>query len=211
MKTKRNSNSIPEYLKLKINDCENCFLSSVRRKNALPVIGRGVIPATILFLGEAPGMSEELRGKAFIGRAGKLLDEMLFDSFYLIYGRKDTEVDSRIIYGDYLNYFDELPSYFITNTVLCRPTNEKMGDNRQPYPVEVAACARWVMKLYEIVNPRIVIFIGKVAEKYYSKEFRESISIRHPAYLLRGGGKNHPEYSSQIRRLSEVYKWLRKN
>lgn len=166
--------------KLRIKNCNKCALSKVRRKNSYPVWGKGSVPADILFLGEAPGETEELLGEPFVGRSGQLLQKMLNESI----GKN--------------------VSYFITNSVMCRPTDKVQGKNRKPKPCEVIACSQNVMDIYDIVKPKIVIFVGKVVEENYKKEFPNSIFIYHPAYLLRGGGTKHSRYLSEIRKLSEL-------
>jgi len=185
-KIKRELTDIPKYLINKINNCQACPLHAVRRKNCNPVIGRGTIPADILFIGEAPGLTEELLGKPFIGPSGKLLDLMLSQAI-----------------GSHI-------TYYITNIVMCRPTNKKMGDNRAPLPFEITKCSQYLMQIYDIVNPKVVCFVGRVAETNYKREFPESIFIYHPAFLLRGGGPKHPNYSSELRKLSELSKYLRR-
>lgn len=170
-----------------IKKCRACPLHKYRRNI---VIGRGTIPAEILFMGEAPGESEDILGEAFVGRSGRLLDKMLWDALLDIYnGTNDYRID-----------------YFIVNTILCRPTDCKGGTNRQPKKEEVCKCAENIMTIYKAVKPKIVIFIGKVAEKYYKDEFPYTESIQHPAYLLRGGGEAHPNYRMNVRKLSEIFR-----
>ena len=83
-------------IKLKNFICTACELSKHRRNM---VIGRGSIPADALFLGEAPGESEDTIGEAFVGKSGKMLDEMVLEACRN----------------------QPVPSYFISNAVLCRP------------------------------------------------------------------------------------------
>lgn len=165
------------------DSCKQCHLFKTRRK---VVWGRGSIPADIMFMGEAPGRVEDLRGEPFIGPSGKLLEEMIAQA-----ARWAT--------------VDKLPSYFVTNAVFCHPTERIGGENRLPHSHEVLACMDNVLKLYRAVHPRIVIFVGKVPEKYYAKEFTIHDTILHPSFLLRQGGKSSPHYTSTVRKLSEVF------
>lgn len=177
---------LPKWFIMKCHDCRRCDLHKTRRN---VVIGRGSIPAEILFLGEAPGKSEDMIGEPFIGAAGKLLDEIIVNAVRLS--------ESGI------------KPYYITNTVMCRPTDSIVGDNRAPAPHEIAACASHVMTIFKIIHPKIVVFVGKVAERFYKKEFSNNITILHPAFILRQGGKNSPLFLQTSRVLSEIIKKLK--
>ena len=159
--------------------CRKCKLHQFRRNM---VKGRGVIPADILFLGEAPGRSEDLIGEAFIGRSGKLLDKMI----------QDTGI------GDV--------SFYITNTVMCRPCDSRDSANREPSSSEVLACMSNIYLVINEVNPSIIILVGKVAEKYYGKEFPDACKIQHPAFILRQGGVKSPWYNLNVQKLKEAFK-----
>ena len=170
-----------EMLFHKYKDCENCGLCQVRRQ---VVIGRGTIPATVLFMGEAPGKTEDLRGEAFVGRAGKLLDKMMIDAAKLIGIMPE-----------------KTPSFYIINTVLCHPSDSFAGPNRVPSQEEILACMPNIIDIYKEVRPELVIFLGKVAEQYYSKEFLLTASIQHPAFLLR----QMVYYPQNVRKLAEAF------
>ncbi|GAG96382.1 unnamed protein product [marine sediment metagenome] len=163
-------------------NCKNCHLHEYRSKI---VIGRGTVPADILFMGEAPGLSEDSLGEAFIGKAGELLDIMLSEALEL-------------------SNIEVMPTYYITNTVLCRPCDKIGGENRPPTKEEVLACKDNVLEIITVVNASCNVLIGKTAEKYYSKLLANYFTIQHPAYLLRGGGVEHPYYKRNVRVLSEV-------
>lgn len=178
---------LPNWLLTKCNMCYQCGLYATRRGI---VIGKGSVPADILFIGEAPGKSEDVLGVPFVGASGKLLDELLEEA------RKLAVVNNNIETRNV--------SYYVTNTVLCRPTDSKGGDNREPLPVEVAACAHNIMNIYKCISPKIVIFVGKVAQKYYKKEFTVNASIMHPSFILRQGGKNSPFFLHTARILSGI-------
>lgn len=175
-------------LREEIKYCKKCGLSGLHKKNIFPVVGRGSIPADILFIGEAPGKSEELFGVPFIGQSGKFFDVMLFDVKHLI-NREDKK--------------DIKFSFYITNSCLCRPVNLTDRENREPTSLEILSCMNHIINISKIIQPKLVIFLGKIAEKYYKREFRESIMINHPSYLIKGGGRYHPNYLSQIRKLKE--------
>jgi len=169
-------------INIQIPKCTNCGLHRFRRNM---VIGRGVIKADILFMGEAPGRSENTLGEAFVGRGGKLLDRIMRDASLLLH--------------------IPVPSFFITNTVLCRPTDSVNGDNRPPTEAEILACRPSIKYIISIIKPKEIVFIGRVSERYYASEYPGSIRILHPAHLLRQGGESSNYYWVTVRKLAELY------
>ena len=106
-----------------------------------------------MVIGEGPGAQEDARGEPFVGRAGRLLNSMLF-----AFGVPRDEV-------------------YIANIVKCRPPN-----NRDPRPEEVASCATWLRRQIELVRPRAILAVGRVAAQ-------NLLSSTLPLSRLRGG--NH--------------------
>jgi len=147
--------------------CTSCQLAKYRSKI---VIGRGdPLSAKYLFLGEAPGMSENVLGEAFIGESGKLLDIMITKAGIL------------------------LLDCFFTNTVLCRPCDSRDGKNREPKKEEVFACLQNVQKIINsMLHLEIVFFAGRVGERYYASRLKgtRSVYIAHPSSILKYGGKS---------------------
>ena len=170
------------------NNCKRCGLHRYRRKI---VWGRGEVPARILFIGEAPGKSEDALGKAFVGPSGRLLSLAM--------------EKAREIAG-----LRSIPSYYISNVCACRPTDEASGPNRQPSPEEALACWPRLSVLYDIVKPRSVVFLGRVAETYCKEAFPAGVHLPHPAYILRLGGESSTQYRTFCRDLAEVYKSTRR-
>lgn len=164
--------------------CINCDLH-LYRKNIVP--GRGVKPADLLFIGEAPGRSEDLRAKAFIGPSGRLLKQA-FEKAVNILG------------------IDEAPTYYITNVVQCRPTNSRLGKNREPTEEEAWACWPNLEKTYLSVKPVRVIFIGKVAVRFCKEAWPGADRLIHPAYIIRQGGIESTEFTAFVRDLSQIFK-----
>lgn len=111
--------------------CTLCKLSE-GRTNAVP--GEGSSSAKIMFIGEAPGRSEDEQGRPFVGAAGKLLTEALSEA-----GLKREEV-------------------FITNIVKCRPPN-----NRVPLREERDACIPYLERQVRLINPKIICILGRTA------------------------------------------------
>jgi uracil-DNA glycosylase len=123
-----------EALATQIRSCEQCPLHTTRTK-AVP--GEGGPAARVMLIGEAPGREEDQRGQPFVGAAGRFLDEVLAGSGV---DRKDL---------------------FITNTVKCRPEN-----NRPPRKREVDTCTSlYLFEQIELINPTLIMVLGSVATK----------------------------------------------
>jgi uracil-DNA glycosylase len=123
-----------ETLATQIRSCVQCPLYTTRTK-AVP--GEGAPSARVMLIGEAPGREEDQRGQPFVGAAGRFLDEVLAGS----------GVDRRDL--------------FITNTVKCRPEN-----NRPPRKREVDMCTSlYLFEQIELINPALIMVLGSVATK----------------------------------------------
>lgn len=176
----------------RLRRCRNCECYLHRRK---VVPGRGDVPATILFIGIAPGKTEDLLGKPFVGYSGWLLEAMMEHACRL------AEIE-------------KVPSYFILNSVLCRAWNWDedneltYGKNRNPTKEEVLACMPNIQDTVSLVKPKFVIFLGRHPEKFYKNYFREYRYVTHPASMLRDGGKQSPDYLPNVRILSEIFEEL---
>lgn len=112
-----------------VRKCRKCPLHE-SRKNAVP--GEGNERARIMFVGEAPGRSEDEVGRPFVGAAGRLLEELLTSI-----GLRRQEV-------------------FITNVVKCRPPN-----NRDPRQEEIEACLPYLIEQVSVVDPEILVALGR--------------------------------------------------
>jgi len=129
------------------------------------VFARGTLPCEVLFIGEAPGDSEDILGKPFIGPAGKLLDKIIKESQE--YSREYT--------------------YAITNLICCIPKGEE-NDKIEPPEKSVEACRPRLKEfIYKLAKPKLVITVGKYAQKYYATMVSDTTSeaIVHPAFILR--------------------------
>lgn len=157
-----------------------CQLCALHKRANNHVLGRGKLPCDILFIGEAPGKSENLLGQPFVGRSGKLLDNLIAES------REDNELSSF--------------SCFITNTVACIPWKNPDGSSdaiRVPSPEEISECELRVKELTSIAQPVGIVLLGKTAEQAYlasdlSKDIPTTV-LQHPAFVLRNGGLNSVE------------------
>jgi len=120
-----------EIIADEVRKCTLCKLSE-DRANAVP--GEGSGSAKIMFIGEAPGRSEDEQGRPFVGAAGKLLTEALQEAGL---SREDV---------------------FITNVVKCRPPN-----NRVPAEEERSACRPYLERQIKLINPKIICILGRTA------------------------------------------------
>jgi len=120
-----------ESVRNKVIDCKKCGLSKTRT-NSVP--GKGSFTSDVIFVGEAPGRNEDLKGEPFVGVAGKKLSIAL---------------DNAGISRD---------DVYITNTVKCRPPN-----NRLPNKTEKEACQPYLQKEIEIIKPKIICVLGNTA------------------------------------------------
>ncbi len=133
-----------------ISNCRKCDLYKTRT-NTVP--GKGNCNAAVFFIGEAPGRNEDIQGKPFVGRAGKVLDQLL-ESINL--NRNDI---------------------FIGNILKCRPPK-----NRNPHSQEIEACTSYLDKQIDIIHPKIIVPLGNFATQYIFEKFNipnEKISKVH--------------------------------
>lgn len=160
----------------KWKNCQECALCTQRNKI---VIARGVVPADILFVGEAPGVSEDALGMPFVGPAGQLLDAI---------------VDSALA----ASKFPTATTVF-TNLVLCFPRDAKQTDDHRPESEEIEACAPRLREFAEIARPRLVVCVGDTAKDWVRHLLGETGSnawcdIIHPAAITR----MHPVQRSMV-------------
>ena len=152
------------------------------------VFGVGNEQADVMFIGEGPGEQEDLRGEPFVGPAGQLLDTMME-----IIGLDRTKV-------------------YIANIVKCRPPR-----NRDPLPEEQAACVGWLQRQINLVDPRIIVFLGRIAAQafirsdfritrehgqWYQVLSRPAMALYHPSALLRDPSKR-PETFVDLKQLQQ--------
>ncbi len=139
------------------NVCGNCTKCGLCRTRTNVVFGVGNQNADIMFVGEGPGEQEDLQGVPFVGAAGKLLDDML-----------------SIIDIDRTNCY-------IANIVKCRPPR-----NRDPEELEQEACIAYLFRQIELVNPKVIVCLGRVAAKrLINPDFR--ITREHGTWICQNG------------------------
>jgi uracil-DNA glycosylase family 4 len=151
----------------KWSKCRECPLCERRTK---VVLARGTIPADILFVGEAPGPSEDLLGVPFCGPAGRLLDQIIKESV-------PREVD-----------------YCLSNLICCIPLEDESNKFEEPPDESVEACKPRLLELIDLVQPKLLVCVGRCSRDWFDQGYRHSIKLRkevrkidiiHPAAVLR--------------------------
>ena len=172
-----------EEIEAVLGDCHLCQLYQSRHNI---VFGVGNPRARVMFIGEAPGRNEDLQGEPFVGRAGKLLDDML----------EMIDLDRSRVY--------------IANIVKCRPPH-----NRDPLNEEQAACRHWLDAQRDLIRPKLIVCLGRIAAmavikpdfritrehgQWFDIESARAMAIYHPSALLRDITKR-PETFADLRSL----------
>lgn len=166
--------------------CKKCPLYETRMN---VVFGVGNRQAEVLFIGEGPGEQEDLKGEPFVGRAGKLLDDML----------TIINLDRSKVY--------------IANIVKCRPPK-----NRDPLPEEQDLCIDWLRSQTKLIKPKIIVCLGRIAAMkiikpdfkitkehglFFEKGGIRMTALYHPAALLRDPSKR-PETFDDLKKLESA-------
>ncbi|MXX08281.1 MAG: uracil-DNA glycosylase [Synechococcus sp. SB0667_bin_8] len=154
-------------------DCRRCELAATRTH---VVISRGNPLARLMLIGEGPGQNEDETGLPFVGRAGKLLDQILASVG-----------------------LDQEQDIYICNVVKCRPPG-----NRKPTPEEMAHCRPWLQRQIQLVNPAVVLLAGSTAMtgvlgiktgitrmrgQWIERDGRVYMPVFHPSFLLRNASR----------------------
>jgi len=159
-----------------------CKLCDLHKTRTNIVFGVGNENAKIMFIGEAPGANEDLKGEPFVGRAGMLLNSMLRSI-----GLERTDV-------------------YIANILKCRPPG-----NRDPLPQEVKLCTPYLQQQIALIQPKILIAVGRIAAQFLLNTMESMSKLRgntyqygeqkiplivtyHPAYLLRSPSEKRKSY-----------------
>jgi DNA polymerase len=154
-------------------EVSSCVLCGLHRTRTQTVFGVGNRHAELLVIGEAPGADEDRQGEPFVGRAGQLLNSML----------RAMGTPRETVY--------------IANLLKCRPPG-----NRDPAPEEVRCCQPYLRRQIELLEPRLVLAVGRIAAQNllatdtpigklrgivhrYGEQGTPLIVTYHPAYLLR--------------------------
>ncbi len=164
--------TLPNTLDKLEKQAKECHLCDLSKSRTHVVFGEGNPQARLMFVGEAPGATEDSMGKPFVGRSGELLTKMIENVLHL--RREDV---------------------YITNIVKCRPPN-----NRVPTPTEAHTCQPYLLKQIELIKPDLIVALGATAYHYLTGDDSPVSKVRgtmqthkgimilptyHPSYLLR--------------------------
>lgn len=154
------------------NECTKCTKCDLCKERTNVVFGEGNPKAEVMLIGEGPGEQEDLQGKPFVGRSGKLLDKML-EGIGLSRNK----------------------NIYIGNIVKCRPPK-----NRDPLPEEQELCINWLRNQVLLLKPKIIVAVGRIAAMkiidpnikitkqhgtFYLKKKTWMMPTIHPAAILR--------------------------
>ncbi len=171
-----------------IQECQLCDLGTSRTNF---VFGVGDPQADLMFVGEAPGEQEDLKGEPFVGRAGKLLDDIL----------KAIDLTREQV--------------FIANVLKCRPPH-----NRDPRSEEIELCEPYLIRQIELIQPKLIVALGRIAgatllrtkeslgnmrEKVYQYHDTDLVVTYHPAALLRNPNWKRPAWED-FKKIRDMYR-----
>ena len=173
-----------EGLEQACQSCQKCALADTRHN---VVFGVGPRDAEVMMIGEGPGENEDLQGEPFVGRGGKLLDEMLE-----------------------LIDLDRTKNVYIANIVKCRPPQ-----NRDPLNTEQDACIGYLRNQVALLRPKIIVCLGHIAAmrlikpdfkiskehgQWFEKAGVQMTALFHPAAILRDP-RRRPETFEDLKKL----------
>jgi uracil-DNA glycosylase len=169
------------------HDCTKCRLAGTRTN---VVFGVGNPNADLMFIGEAPGRDEDLKGEPFVGRAGQLLTDII--------------KAMKLTRGD----------VYIANVIKCRPP-----ENRNPEPDELDACRPFIRRQVELIQPKVIVTLGRFALQSLTEKAYGITSVRgqwleyngvkvmptyHPAYLLRNPAAKKEVWADMKKVMAEL-------
>ena len=167
--------------------CLSCQKCAQADKRTNVVFGVGPRDAEVMFIGEGPGENEDLQGEPFVGRGGKLLDDMLE-----------------------LIDLDRHKNVYIANIVKCRPPQ-----NRDPLNTEQDACIGYLRNQAALIRPKIIVCLGRIAAmriikedfkitkehgQWFEKSGVQMMALFHPAAILRDP-RRRPETFEDLKKL----------
>lgn len=139
-------------------NCQRCPLAAQRGNICL---ARGALPCDVLFVGEAPGSSEDVLGRPFVGPAGQLMDQIIARAL-------SPEI-----------------TYALTNLVACYPREAKMRGDNEPERGEILECRPRLIEFANLAQPKLVVCAGNLAAQYVKPiNTMPQVDIIHPAFIL---------------------------
>ena len=177
---------LPNDLNQLKNIVKECYLCDLSKSRKNIVFGEGNPNTNLMFVGEAPGATEDEKGRPFVGRAGELLTKMIENVLNI--KREDV---------------------YIANIVKCRPPN-----NRVPTPKEALTCKPYLEKQIEIIKPKLIVALGSTAYRYLTNDTTPISQVRgnffksddimilptfHPSFLLRNPTSKKEAYIDMLK------------
>ena len=169
------------------HDCTQCRLAGTRTN---VVFGVGNPNADLMFIGEAPGRDEDMKGEPFVGRAGQLLTDII----------KAMKLSRDDVY--------------IANVIKCRPP-----ENRNPEPDELDACRPFIKRQVELIKPKVIVTLGRFGLQSLTEKAYGITAVRgtwldyngvkvmptyHPAYLLRNPAAKKDVWADMKKVMAEL-------
>lgn len=185
-------NKVTNYQKYKKrwSVCNGCDLCKTRYS---VVLWRGVLPCQVLFIGEAPGPSEDIVGRPFVGQAGSLLNNINHDAWEA----------------------SGVPEirFAITNILACYPGRKENGDFNKPTKDQATACRPRLIEFVQLAEPDAIVTLGQISRTYFPQEVCGSIpvtSICHPSHILREESTvtREIQYARCVNTITRVFKGL---
>lgn len=176
-----------EILSAEAHDCTKCRLAKTRTN---VVFGVGDPNADLMFIGEAPGRDEDLKGEPFVGRAGQLLTDII----------KAMKLTREQVY--------------IANVIKCRPP-----ENRNPEPDELDSCRPFLQRQVELIKPKVIVTLGRFGLQSLTQKGYGISAVRgqwldyngiklmptyHPAYLLRNPAAKKDVWADMKKVMAEL-------
>lgn len=180
--------------------CKLCKLHTTRTRT---VFGEGNPDSEVVFIGEGPGKQEDLTGRPFVGKAGELLTKII---------EKGMKVPRESVY--------------IANVVKCRPTVDmKFEKDRPPEDEETRACAPYLLRQLEIIQPKVIVTLGNPSTRFILNTKEGITKLRgtwgtffgipvmptyHPSFVIRNGGENSPlkrDVWEDIKKVMDLLGW----
>lgn len=156
-------------------ECQKCIIGQFAHNH---VFARGIVPCDILFVGEAPGKTEDMLGSPFVGKSGKMLDDW--------FARAKACIIPDPMAGCPLTRAMTEPTYAITNIVACRPCDRPGGQQRPTSTQEIANCKpRFEQFVRDIAKPKVIVTVGRFADANRTWADIPTIGIEHPGFVMR--------------------------
>lgn len=176
----------------KWKDCQRCPLGRQRHRICL---ARGDVPCDVLFIGEAPGASEDAIGLPFVGPAGDLLESILANAFLPLAlcatcgALRSRDGDDWVCAGGHRRrdgHGGRDVSCARTNLVACFPKEAKARGDNEPERGEVMACRPRLHEFVNLARPRLLVCVGALSAQYVAaRPGLPRLEIDHPAWMLR--------------------------